>query len=230
VGGNENEAVDNKEMDRVPDEEIKRRNDMKRFEDLLNSESATASSEFNSNSGYLTRTQEDEAATAGFRGIERLYEGDVAPADPFKDLVSIQTENVLGEQGASRIVPWLHKNTARHMDYLVVITDPRSKSTELRSTMKSLSKGVTKDILEKTIIINADGPPENKRWLKKNSETLSIFSDEKREWMREYTALGEKRWSMCMFILHDGRVKKLVRELDEDLACLQLRNAIKSLD
>ena len=65
VGGNENEAVDNKEMDRVPDEEIKRRNDMKRFEDLLNSESATASSEFNSNSGYLTRTQEDEAATAG---------------------------------------------------------------------------------------------------------------------------------------------------------------------
>ena len=97
------------------------------------------------------------------RGIERLYEGDVAPADPFKDLVSIQTENVLGEQGASRIVPWLHKNTARHMDYLVVITDPRSKSTELRSTMKSLSKGVTKDILEKTIIINADGPPENKR-------------------------------------------------------------------
>jgi len=35
------------------------------------------------------------------------------------------------------------------------------------------------------------------RWLKKQGiETLEIFSDEKREFMRQYTALGEKV-SLC---------------------------------
>ena len=218
----------------MSDDEIKAENDRKRFDELLNSERATAMFEFNSESGYLTREQEEEAATAGAsRGrVDRLFELDSAPTTPFEDIVNIHTENALGESGAKNLVPWLHKNTARHKDYLVVITDPREKSNELRQTMASLCKSLPKPILSKTIIINADAPPENRRWLKKNKleEDATIFSDEKREWMREYTALGEKRWSMTCFVLGDGKIQKLVRELDQDLAPTVVRNAVKSLD
>ena len=114
----------------------------------------------------------------------------------------------------------------------MVITDPREKSSELRQAITSVCKSLPKPILSKTIIINADAPPENRRWLKKNKleEDVTIFSDEKREWMREYTALGETRWSMTMFILGDGKIQKLVREFDQDLAPTVVRNAVKSLD
>lgn len=218
----------------MSDDEIKAENDRKRFDELLNSERATAMFEFNSESGYLTREQEEEAATAGSsRGrVDRLFELDSAPTTPFEDIVNIHTENALGESGAKNLVPWLHKNTARHKDYLVVITDPREKSSELRQTITSLCKSLPKPILSKTIIINADAPPENRRWLKKNKleDDATVFSDEKREWMREYTALGEKRWSMTCFVLGDGKIQKLVRELDQDLAPTVVRNAVKSLD
>lgn len=218
----------------MSDDEIKAENDRKRFDELLNSERATAMFGFNTESGYLTREQEEEAATAGAsRGrVDRLFEMDSAPSTPFEDIVNIRTENALGESGAKNLVPWLHKNTARHKDYLVVITDPREKSSELRQAITAVCKSLPKPILSKTIIINADAPPENRRWLKKNKleEDVTIFSDEKREWMREYTALGETRWSMTFYILGDGKIQKLVREFDHDLAPTVVKNAVKSLD
>ena len=218
----------------MSDDEIKAENDRKRFDELLNSERSTAMFGFNTESGYLTREQEEEAATAGAsRGrVDRLFEMDSAPSTPFEDIVNIRTENALGESGAKNLVPWLHKNTARNKDYLVVITDPREKSSELRQAITEVCKSLPKPILSKTIIINADAPPENRRWLKKNKleEDVTIFSDEKREWMREYTALGETRWSMTLFILGDGKIQKLVREFDHDLAPTVVRNAVKSLD
>lgn len=227
-------AASSASADSMSDDEIKAENDRRRFDELLNSERATAMFGFNTESGYLTREQEEEAATAGAaRGrVDRLFEMDSAPSTPFEDIVNIRTENALGESGAKNLVPWLHKNTARHKDYLVVITDPREKSSELRQAITSVCKSLPKPILSKTIIINADAPPENRRWLKKNKleEDVTIFSDEKREWMREYTALGEKRWSMTLFVLGDGKIQKLVRELDHDLAPTVVRNAVKSLD
>lgn len=42
---------------------------------------------------------------------------------------------------------------------------------------------------------------------------ITLYSDEKMEWMRSYTALGENRFSMTLFVLADGRIQKLVREL-----------------
>ena len=32
--------------------------------------------------------------------------------------------------------------------------------------------------------------------------------------MRAYTALGDKRWSMTLFVIAAGRVQKLVRDVD----------------
>lgn len=51
---------------RKSDEEIKRENDMKRFEQLLNSESATINYDIDGSSGnYLTKKQEEEEINAG---------------------------------------------------------------------------------------------------------------------------------------------------------------------
>jgi hypothetical protein len=80
-------------------------------------------------------------------------------------LVSIGSENALGKAGAERLVPWLHKNVNRQNDYLVIVTDPRSKSTDLRQAMKYLKGQLTPNILARLIVVNADTPPENKRYV-----------------------------------------------------------------
>lgn len=114
---------------------------------------------------------------------------------------------------------------------MIVLTDPREKSSELRTTLKNMARSLPADIVSRLIVINADSPGENRRFLKKNDiENLTLYCDEKREWMREYTVLGEKRWSMCMMILADGRVQKLVRELDVELANRVVKSAAKNLE
>jgi len=93
-------------------------------------------------------------------GINRIFEGDPAPLNPFENLVSIKTEKALGKAGALRVIPWLSK---KQKDYLVVLTDPREKSTELRNVIKHLSGGLPSDILSRIIDVNADTPAENRR-------------------------------------------------------------------
>ena len=160
------------------------------------------------------------------RGVDRLFEGDPAPTQPFEEIVNIRSENSLGET-AKRIVPWL-KNTKS--DYLIIVCDPRVSSPELRETAQSLYSGLPKDILSKLIIINADTPAENRRWLKKsNMDDLTVFSDEKREWMRAYSALGKDRWSMTMFVIADERIQKISREMESIVAVKVIQNAVKGM-
>lgn len=244
--------------------EIKKQNDQKRFEQLLREESSNVLSAY-SKDGYLNKEQEEEEITAARAGIERLFEGDPAPVQPFEELVSIKSENAIGKGGASRLVPWLRKNEARRGEYLIVLTDPRMKSPELRETVKNASANLPDNIKKRLIVINADSPAENrryvcskknkteasglffpfwfnahlncfihlyiKRWLKKNASVdLDIYSDEKMEWMQAYTALGQKRFSICMFILADERIQKLARDVDGVFANRVIQNAVKSLD
>lgn len=163
------------------------------------------------------------------KGIDRIFEGDPAKEDPFHDLVMIENENALGANGAKRLLPWLNKNSDKQTDYLVIVSDPRPKSSELRTAMRSMVK-LPPNILSKSIVINADTPAENRKFLKKQGlSSLNIYCDEKREWMREYTALGEKRWAMCMFVIAEGRVQRLVREMDVDTVGPVIQNAVKSL-
>ena len=131
-----------------------------------------------------------------------------------------------------RIVPWINTKINKQNDYLVVISEPRENSSELRNTMKLLTEGLKADVLSKTIIINADTPAVNRRWLKKQglTDSIKVYTDEKREWMREYSALGDNRWSMTMFILANGRIQKLIRELDQFLAVKAISNAVKSFE
>jgi hypothetical protein len=165
-------------------------------------------------------------------GIDRIFEGDPAPEDCFEELVSIKSENAIGETGKQRLVPWLHKNSARHDDYLVIISDPRRQSPELRETVKALLMELPPDIVHRLVFVNADSPAENRRWLKKSNipdEKITLFSDEKMEWMRSYTALGETRWGMAMFVIANRRVQKLARDIDQYGASRTVRNAVKSL-
>ena len=170
-------------------------------------------------------------------GADRIFEGDPAPTDCFEELVSIKSENAIGQRGAERLVPWLRKNPDRQGDYLIVLTDPRMQSPELRQTVKALRSELPFDMLSRLIVVNADSPAENRRWLKKSgmggdgesNDKVQIYSDEKMEWMRSYTALGSNRWSMTMFVVSNGVVQRLAREVDVYGASRTIRNAIKSL-
>lgn len=215
---------------RLTDEEIKEQNDRKRFEALLNSSSASMSVDADGNSvsdNYLTIEQEDETIDAYRRGADRLFEGDPARSDVFEELVSMKSENVIGGTGAKRLLPWL-RNTNKS-DYIIVVSDPRQKSIEFRNTIKSLSLELPKDIFNKIVFINADMPSENRKALKKiqlgDDSSIRLFSDEKREWMQTYTALGENRWSMTLFILAEGRVQRLVREFSQISCSTVIQNA-----
>lgn len=212
------------EVRRLSDKEMKERNDRLRFEEMLQKGAATAMNDVSSD-GYLSKSQEEEEIKAARLGVDRLFEGDPAPVDCFEGLVAIQTENALGGPGKERLVPWLGKINS---GYLVVLTDPRQKSFELQETVSNVLADLPLDIRNNLIVVNADSPAENRRWLKKTGHKLVLYSDEKMEFMRAMTALGEDRWSMTMFVLADERVQKIARELDQYGASRTIRNAVKS--
>jgi hypothetical protein len=262
-------------------EEIKLRNDRKRFADLLEN-SLTSSTGIGGNDMdkgfYLTIEQENEVANAVYKGIVRLYEGDPAPIPPFAELLCIQSGEPIGKGGMLRLLPWEGSTNKASMDYLIIITDPRPKSIELRTAMRRITDTLEVSILEKCVIINTDTPAENRRLLKKNfgdkDVKFRIFCDENMEWMREYTALGEKvcwyhvllllllllyllllfviyldcslpefppnhshsqllfnvqRFSMTMYVLKDGRVEKIARDVDAELLPMVVKNSLRTI-
>lgn len=194
-------------------------------------------------------------------GRDLLFEGDPAPTDCFEELVSIKTENAIGLSGKQRLVPWLRKNVARQQDYVILLTDPRMQSLELREAVKVIMNELPYEIKSRLIVINADSPAENRRWLKKvglfnsisedsitksssvssgllqtsaqqkpqqQTQSLEVYSDEKMEFMRTYTALGDQRWTMTMYIIATERIQKLVRNVDQYSVSRTIQNAIKA--
>jgi hypothetical protein len=236
----ENSAPDDQKT-RLSDEEIKIRNDRQRFEEMLRANVALGGEDdfynYDETGKYLSSLQSESNGGGGDGRVtkrkivmDRLLAGDAAPVAPFEELVSISTENALGTTGASRLVPWLRKNEVRRSEYLVILCDPRPKSKELRTALQQLSGRVPPEILSRTVVINADSPAENRRWIKKNDgSAVDIYSDEKLEWMRSYTALGEQRWSMSLFVIADERIQKVAREIDVIQVDKVIVNAIKSL-
>lgn len=161
--------------------------------------------------------------------MDRFFEGDPAPSEAFEELVSIKSENAIGGPAAKRLIPWLRNSNKS--DYVVVVSEPREKSPEFQNTVRDLSAELPKDIFSKILFINADTPAQNRRLLKKfniSDSKICLFSDEKREWMQAYTALGADRWSMTMFVLADERVQKVVREFSQISASDVVKNAVKA--
>lgn len=160
----EEEQSSEKSIQSLSDAEIKKRNDQKRFEQLLKSESANVLNNY-SKDGYLSKDQEEEEISAARRGVDRLFEGDPAPYDVFEGLVDIQTSNPIGVGGAKRLTP-------KSGEYLIVVTDPRMKSDELRDAVRSLSIDLPAEIRKKLIVINADSPAENRRYVMASSVNM----------------------------------------------------------
>jgi len=215
---------------RMTDEELKAMNDRKRFKELLSMNSASISSgddELSDN--YLSQEQEEENIDAYRKGSDRKFEGDPAPAEAFEELVSIKSENAIGESAVKRMIPWLRDKS----DYVVVLSEPREKSPEFHSMVADLSAELPKEIFSKIMFINADTPAQNRRFLKKKNISdsgIRLYSDEKREWMQSYTALGENRWSITLFVLADGRIQKLVRDFSQISASTVVQSAIKATE
>lgn len=218
----------------LSDTEIKLRNDRQRFADMLEN-SMTSSNGDLGDGYYLTVEQENENADAVFKGINRLYEGDPAPSSPFTELLNINNGEPLGQGGMKRLVPWEGSRSAGSSDFMIVVTDPRPKSVELRTAMKRLAGALSADLLAKCVVINTDTPAENRRFMKKNfsedsgADKMTVLTDEKMDWMREYTALGEKRFSITMFILKEGRCEKIAREVEAEIMTETVKNAIRAM-
>ena len=136
------------------------------------------------------------------------------------------------------------------------------QSLELRESVKVLMNELPFDIKSRLIVINADSPAENRRWLKKVGlyntnaddstqksspslsaltqplsnqpsslpaiQSLELYSDEKMEFMRTYTALGDQRWTMTMYVVATERIQKLVRNVDQYSVSRTMQNAVKA--
>jgi len=215
-------AEDTKKAAALSAKEIKEKNDRLRFDELLKTKSISLN---DMNDGYLTAEQEQEeiaAATSRRAIVDRLFEGDPAPTDPFGDLVDVERDVALGDRGARNLL-------AKHQ-YTIVLCDPRPKSYELRTALDNIAGTLPHDLRNKLIVINADSPAENRRHWKKKGLKLQVYSDENKDWMRSYTALGDKRWSIGMYIIANEKIQKLARDVDSISASRTIRNAVKSLD
>jgi len=109
------------------------------------------------------------------------------------------------------------------------------------------------ELQRKWININADTPAENRRWLQKSKpwwyenddiddikssknnlqntmlpKAVTLYSDEKMNWLRAYTALGEQRWTMTVYILAQGRIQKLVRNVDQYNVVRTVQEAVQA--
>jgi len=217
---------ENKEL---TEEEIQQKNDRLRFGEMLKSGGTVSSLNEGMYGDYVSEEQEREDNRAIRSGEERKFEDDPAPTDAFEELVSVKTGNMIGKAGASRLIPWLRNDRSRQSEYLIIVTDPRQKSDEFRSTARRLFQKLSSNTRRKLIFINADTIGENRRWLKKNELDIELYADEKLNWMRSYSGLGSKRWSMSLFVIQDGRIKSIVREMDEMFADDIVLDAIKSL-
>ncbi|CAJ1961621.1 unnamed protein product [Cylindrotheca closterium] len=220
------EASDEKSANnKLSDEEIKEQNDRKRFEELLSTQ-PVAMTDLSADS-YLTKDQEELDMDLRVSGRDLLFEGDPAPTEEFNCLIPTTSEQPIGEMGAKRLVPWTRDG--RGSDFLVVVCDPRIKSNDLREITKAISMELPKNLLKETIVISADSPAENRRFLKKsNVANIDMFSDESKTWMKAYTALGAQKLYSTMYIVADGRIQRIARDLDPLDAVTTIRNADKS--
>jgi len=55
-----------------------------------------------------------------------------------------------------------------------------------------------------------------------------LYSDEKMNWLRAYTALGEQRWTMTVYILVQGHIQKLVQNVDQYNVVRTVQEAVQA--
>lgn len=89
-------------------------------------------------------TEEDEST---------IQDGDIARRRDFEPLVSLATSKPLGPIQAAQLVPWVPPFLTK---YLIVVTDPRRQSTDLRQSIQYLSSTLEPEVLSQVMVISAD--------------------------------------------------------------------------
>ena len=155
----------------------------------------------------------------------------------FEDLVDVETAKPLGPIDAARLVPWVPPYLT---DCLVVFTDPRTNSGDLRQTLKYLTSTLEDQDNEKynqqVAFVCAESVQEMKSWLQRSNveSSLRIFSDPEMKFMTAYEVVGsdtDYRWSMSMLVFDtDGKKPKLFRDVDPSHASQMALKLMKEYD
>jgi hypothetical protein len=167
IGDDKQEFAESGPSSSLTAKEMKEIYDRKRFEDLLNSDAATVAimDEFGEDS-YRSKSQEEEelSSSSSRRRAsrkDRLFEGDQAPSEAFEHLLDATSGNPIGPKGTTKLLPWLGSSTSKK--YIAILSDPRSKSTDLRESVQAIESSIPAGLLKNLIVINADSPLENKK-------------------------------------------------------------------
>lgn len=141
----------------------------------------------------------------------------------FEDLIDIETGKTLGPIDAAKLVPWVPPYLT---DCLVIFTDPRTNSGDLRQTFKYMTSTLedqdnNEKFNQQVIFVCAESVQEMKSWLRRSNieSSLRIFSDPEMKFLSAYEVVGgddtDYRWSMSMLVFDtDGKKPKVIRDVD----------------
>ena len=144
----------------------------------------------------------------------------------FEDLIDLETSQRLGPINAAQLIPWVPPYLK---DCLVVFTDPRTSSGDLRQTFKYLSSALDDrdsngKYNDQVMFVCTESVKEMKSWLRRSNieRPLRVFSDPEMKFLSAYDLIGSEtdyRWSMSMLVFDtDGKKPKVFRDVDPTYA------------
>eukprot|EP00546_Thalassionema_frauenfeldii_P008799 CAMPEP_0178909016 /NCGR_PEP_ID=MMETSP0786-20121207/8253_1 /TAXON_ID=186022 /ORGANISM="Thalassionema frauenfeldii, Strain CCMP 1798" /LENGTH=274 /DNA_ID=CAMNT_0020581001 /DNA_START=261 /DNA_END=1085 /DNA_ORIENTATION=+ len=167
---------------------------------------------------------------------------EIAKRIHFESLIDIGTNKQLGNIGAAQLVPWVPPFLN---DCLIVFSDPRSNSGDLRQAITYISSAYStldekekKMITNEVIFITADSAAEIQSWFKRSklaSPPFRIFSDPQLEWMSQYSDLdgneqGNNPWTISMITFDtDGEVCQRSQNVDTSHAKQLVLDTMKEM-
>lgn len=179
--------------------------------------------------GDISGDQDDN-----FTKQQSLNQGDKASRRDFEKLLQIDNVSslrVLGPIKAAQLVPWVPPFLTSH---LVIVADPRRKSTDLRATVQYLA-----DTPYNLMAVTADDPSELLAWKKrvgiddsKSRSNITLLVDSSTEWMRQYSCIDDTdRWSTHILVIDsDGIIQVHCAKVDPLQATQIVTSAVRKID
>eukprot|EP00586_Coscinodiscus_wailesii_P013504 CAMPEP_0172514452 /NCGR_PEP_ID=MMETSP1066-20121228/260214_1 /TAXON_ID=671091 /ORGANISM="Coscinodiscus wailesii, Strain CCMP2513" /LENGTH=369 /DNA_ID=CAMNT_0013295121 /DNA_START=19 /DNA_END=1128 /DNA_ORIENTATION=+ len=159
-----------------------------------------------------------------------LQEGDIAKRADFEPLIACDSGTQLGAIDAARLVPWVPPFVK---DFIVILSDPRAQSGDLRRTVQYLTSNLSPDILDQVIAISSDKASETRNWMKRVEvdTPIRMFSDRDWEWMRRYSAVvTDGRWSLSIMVIdNSGVIREIIRDVEPSKASELVINSANAI-
>ena len=139
----------------------------------------------------------------------------------FEELIDVETSQRLGPINAAQLIPWVPPYLK---DCLVVFTDPRTSSGDLRQTFKYMSSALNDrdsndKYNEQVMFVCTETVKEMKSWLRRSKidRPLRVFSDPEMKFLSSYDLIGsdtDYRWSMSMLVFDTDGNLQVFRDVD----------------